>query len=150
MPRPILYLTQELDARPINCRIPSGEFRNQTVTDKTTPSICRRPLRRASEAQAFPDGTKDYIPLRSGAPKATANKVHIADTPMTWKNMHQHINWLNTTLVVIVPMIGFVSAYWVPLQLKTAIFAAIYYFNTGLGITAGELESLFRALFNYE
>jgi stearoyl-CoA desaturase (delta-9 desaturase) len=87
------------------------------------------------QAQAFPDGTKDYVPLRSGAPKSNANKVQ-----MTWKNIHQHINWLNTTLVVIVPMIGFISAYWVPLQLKTAIWAVIYYVNTGLGITAGKFR----------
>lgn len=93
------------------------------------------------QAQAFPDGTKDYIPLRSGAAKnSSANKVHISDVPMTWKNIHQHINWLNTTLVVIVPMIGFISAYWVPLHLKTAIFAVIYYVHTGLGITAGKFR----------
>lgn len=91
------------------------------------------------QAAAFPDGTSDYKPLRSGAAKYDPKKVHIADTPMTWKNIHQHINWLNTTLIVIIPMIGFVSAYWVPLQLYTAIWACIYYFNTGLGITAGKL-----------
>lgn len=90
------------------------------------------------QAQAFPDGTKDYIPLRSGASKANTNKVHISDVPMTWKNVHQHINWLNTTLVVIVPMIGFISAYWVPLHLKTALWAVFYYVHTGLGITAGK------------
>lgn len=88
-----------------------------------------------AQAQAFPDGTTEYKPLRSS--KYDLNKVHIADTPMTWANWHKHINWLNTTLIVFIPIIGFISAYWVPLRLYTAIFAVVYYFNTGLGITAG-------------
>lgn len=85
-------------------------------------------------AQPFPDGTKDYVPLRAGGAKKDANKVHIADTPMTWSNWPQHINWLNTTLVIFVPLAGFISAYWVPLQLKTALWAVFYYVHTGLGI----------------
>ncbi len=35
---------------------------------------------------------------------------------MTLKNWYQHINWLNTTLIIFVPLIGLVSAYWVQLQ----------------------------------
>lgn len=88
------------------------------------------------EAKAFPDGTTDYVPLRSRKTDNTA-KVHIADTPMTWSNWHKHVNWLNTTFIIFVPLVGFISAYWVPLHLYTAIFAVVYYFNTGLGITAG-------------
>ncbi|GAO15657.1 hypothetical protein UVI_02019260 [Ustilaginoidea virens] len=87
------------------------------------------------KAAAFPDGTTDYVPLRSQ--KTDLNKVHISETPMTWSNWHKHVNWLNTTFIILVPLAGFISAYWVPLQLNTAIFAVIYYFNTGLGITAG-------------
>lgn len=90
-----------------------------------------------ARAEAFPDGTTDYKPLRT-TQKYDAAKVHIADTPMTWSNLHKHINWLNTTFIVFIPMIGFISTYWVRLQWYTAIFAVIYYFNTGLGITAGE------------
>lgn len=90
-----------------------------------------------AQAAAFPDGTTDYKPLRSNG-KWDATKVHIADTPVTWSNIHKHINWLNTTFIIFIPMIGFISAYWVPLRFYTAIFAVIYYFNTGLGITAGK------------
>jgi stearoyl-CoA desaturase (delta-9 desaturase) len=56
---------------------------------------------------------------------------------MTWKNWHQHVNWLNTTLILIVPAIGLVSSTWVPLHFYTALFTVGYYFQTGLGITAG-------------
>ncbi|KAI6785173.1 Acyl-CoA desaturase-like protein [Emericellopsis cladophorae] len=89
----------------------------------------------AVQAKAFPDGTTDYKSLRNNG--ANEKKVHIADTPMTWSNLYKHIDWLNTLFIVIVPILGFVSTYWVPLQWKTAVFSIIYYFNTGLGITAG-------------
>lgn len=92
----------------------------------------------AEQAKGFSDGTVDYKPLRSSGSSADPKKVHIADTPMTWSNLHKHINWLNTTFIIIIPMIGFISTYWVPLRLNTAIFAIIYYFNSGLGITAGK------------
>lgn len=90
-----------------------------------------------AQASAFPDGTTDYVPLRAGG-KYDLKKVHISETPITWGNWYKHVNWLNTTFIVFIPLLGFVSAYWVPLKLATAIFSVIYYFNTGLGITAGK------------
>ena len=89
-----------------------------------------------SSAVAVPDGTTDYKPLRSKA--KDSKKTHISEQPMTWKNIHKHINWLNTFFIIIVPMMGLISSYWVPLHPYTAAFSVIYYFNTGLGITAGE------------
>lgn len=98
----------------------------------------------ATQASAFPDGTTDYKPLRVGK-GSDASKVHISETPMTWGNFHKHVNWLNTTFIVVIPALGFISTYWVPLQLYTAIFAVVYYFNTGLGITAGKLLATKKA-----
>ncbi|KAI0478796.1 delta-9 acyl-CoA desaturase [Xylariaceae sp. FL0804] len=86
-------------------------------------------------AQAFPDGTTDYKPIRSQ--KQDLRKPHITEYPITWGNWYKHVNWVNTTFIVFIPLLGFVSTYWTPLQLKTAVFALIYYFNAGLGITAG-------------
>lgn len=90
----------------------------------------------AVQAQAFPDGTTDYKPLRNV--KHDPKKVHISELPMTWSNWHQHINWLNTILIIGVPMMGFVASYWVPLRLNTLLFAVFYYFHCGIGITAGK------------
>jgi len=56
---------------------------------------------------------------------------------MTWRNWYQHINWVNTTGIVIVPFIGFLLSLSTPLKRPTLIWAIIYYFWTGLGITAG-------------
>ena len=36
-----------------------------------------------------------------------------------------------------IPIYGLIQAIWTPLQLKTAIWAVIYYYMTGLGVTAG-------------
>ncbi|KAL2753447.1 hypothetical protein ACRALDRAFT_1044231 [Sodiomyces alcalophilus JCM 7366] len=82
------------------------------------------------------DGTTDSAPARKGA-APDGKKPHITTQPITWGNWWQHVNWLNITLIVFVPMCGLIGSYWVQLQLKTAIFAVIYYFHTGLGITAG-------------
>lgn len=64
---------------------------------------------------------------------------HITDQVMTMRNWYKHINWLNITLVIGVPIYGLIQAYWVPLHYKTAIWAVVYYFMTGLGITAGTI-----------
>ncbi|KAI4603160.1 stearoyl-CoA 9-desaturase [Pestalotiopsis sp. 9143b] len=81
------------------------------------------------------DGTKDYKPLRGNG--YDLKKPHITETPITWGNWYKHVNWLNVTFIIGVPLAGCVAAYWTPLHLYTAIFSVIYYFNTGLGITAG-------------
>ena len=70
-------------------------------------------------------------------PKYNPSKPHITDLPMTWENWYQHVNWLNCTFIFGIPLIGCVAAFWTPLQFKTAVWAVIYYFCTGFGITAG-------------
>ena len=68
-------------------------------------------------------------------------KPHITETAMTKANWYKHVNWLNVTLIVGIPLYGVVQAFWTPLYLQTALFAVVYYFATGLGITAGEFPS---------
>ncbi|RYP66076.1 hypothetical protein DL769_006138 [Monosporascus sp. CRB-8-3] len=87
---------------------------------------------------SVPDGAKDYTPLRSTKQdRQDLRKPHITELPITRSNWYKHVNWLNTYFIIIVPLMGMVGAYFTPLQLKTAIFAFLYYFNSGLGITAG-------------
>lgn len=80
------------------------------------------------------DNVKAKIPANVKGP-------HISELPFTWQNWHQHINWLNTYFVVLVPLMGFIGAYYTPLRLYTAIFSVFYYAVTGIGITAGKLTS---------
>lgn len=78
-------------------------------------------------------------------PKATdsSKKVHIADTQINRHNWYKHVNWLNVFFILGIPLYGCIQALFVPLQLKTAIWAVTYYFFTGLGITAGMLPFFF-------
>ncbi|KAK3082176.1 stearoyl-CoA 9-desaturase [Coniosporium uncinatum] len=69
--------------------------------------------------------------------KYNPEKKHITEYPLTRENWYKHVNWLNVTLIVMVPLYGLITALWTPLKLKTAIFSMIYYYCTGLGITAG-------------
>ncbi|KAK0751036.1 hypothetical protein B0T18DRAFT_320288 [Schizothecium vesticola] len=89
----------------------------------------------AVQAEAFPDGTKDYVPLRKR--NYDIKKPHITDQPITLKNWYQHVNWLNTFFIIGIPLCGLVSTYWVRLRWETGVFAVAYYFFAGLGITAG-------------
>ncbi|KAH0389015.1 putative delta-9 desaturase, partial [Aureobasidium melanogenum] len=106
--------------------------------------LCNMPSHQPAAGMMAVD--PDYV--KQGSPMASKDepnrsksydpkKPHITDTPMTKANWYKHVNWLNVFLIVGIPMIGCVQAYWTPLYLKTAIWAVAYYFATGLGITAG-------------
>lgn len=62
---------------------------------------------------------------------------HISEQPWTVSNWHQHINWLNLILVVLIPLSGFISTLWVPINVKTLILGFGLYVMSGLSITAG-------------
>lgn len=64
-------------------------------------------------------------------------KLHISEQPITLCNWHRHVNWINTALILIIPVFGCIAAFYTHLRLSTAVWAIIYYFWTGLGITAG-------------
>jgi len=69
--------------------------------------------------------------------KKIATKTHIADQEITLKDWYKHIDWLNVTFILFIPMIGFYYAFYTPIVTKTIIWSFVYYFFTGLGITAG-------------
>lgn len=62
---------------------------------------------------------------------------HISDQPITWENWWKHLDILNIILIIIVPIVGCYYAWYTPLSYRTGIWAVVYYFNTGMGITAG-------------
>ncbi|CAG8185051.1 unnamed protein product [Penicillium salamii] len=64
-------------------------------------------------------------------------KLHISEQPVTLGNWHRHVNWVNTSLIVIVPLGGCVAAFYTKLHAATAAWCVLYYFWTALGITAG-------------
>lgn len=107
-----------------------------------------------AQAETFPDGTTDHVPLRKKnydirKPRTFPDERYavyqfdiltiaitdITETPITWANWYQHVNWLNTTFIIFIPLVGLISSYWIDLQFKTAVFAVAYYFFAGLGIS---------------
>jgi stearoyl-CoA desaturase (delta-9 desaturase) len=82
---------------------------------------------------------KKSEPNRSS--KYDPSKPHITESPITSANWYKHVNWLNVTLIVGIPLYGLIQAIWTPLRWQTALFAVVYYFMSGLGITAGECEA---------
>jgi hypothetical protein len=88
-----------------------------------------------ASTQQVPSMAKVSEPNRNK--KYDPKKPHITEEAITSANWYKHVNWLNVTLIIGVPIYGMIQAYWTPLQWKTAVFAFVYYFLTGLGITAG-------------
>jgi len=64
--------------------------------------------------------------------KYDPKKPHITDSPITRSNWYQHVNWLNVFFILGIPALGCVQAYFTPLKWQTAVWAVIYYLNTGL------------------
>uniref|UniRef100_A0A060T7B2 Acyl-CoA desaturase n=1 Tax=Blastobotrys adeninivorans TaxID=409370 RepID=A0A060T7B2_BLAAD len=73
----------------------------------------------------------------AAAASSGSAKTHISEQAFTLANWHKHINWVNTTIIAIIPAIGFLMVPFIPVHGKTLAWAFIYYFTTGLGITAG-------------
>lgn len=69
--------------------------------------------------------------------KPDTQRPHITEQPLTLSNWYLHVNWVNTTLILIVPLFGCVAAFFTELRPATAAWAILYYFWTALGITAG-------------
>lgn len=50
----------------------------------------------------------------------------------------QRINWLHLPLLAATPLLALYGVLTVPFDWRTYAFAVLYYFFSGLGITAGE------------
>ncbi|KAI6032430.1 hypothetical protein EDC04DRAFT_2500638, partial [Pisolithus marmoratus] len=56
---------------------------------------------------------------------------------VTWDNFLNELNWLHVAILGLTPILGVVGAYLTRLRWETAVWAVVYYYMTGLGITAG-------------
>ncbi|KAH8836098.1 delta 9-fatty acid desaturase protein [Flagelloscypha sp. PMI_526] len=60
--------------------------------------------------------------------------------PIQLKTLYREINWISTPVVLLPPILGLLSSYWGDIHsppIQNRVFAILYYFFTGLGITAG-------------
>ena len=60
--------------------------------------------------------------------------------PITLRSLWKEINVVSTLALTVVPALAFYGAMNVKLQWQTALWSVVYYFFTGLGITAGEFS----------
>ncbi|KAG0216547.1 hypothetical protein BGX28_000061 [Mortierella sp. GBA30] len=73
---------------------------------------------------------------------ATKNDFSVLNEPWTIGNFYKKLDWVHVLGLVFMPIYGFYMAFTsIALQQKTAVFAVAYYFFTGLGITAGKVDS---------
>jgi len=57
--------------------------------------------------------------------------------PITWKNLYKNLNVISCLALTIVPALAIYGAFTTRLTRQTFIWSVVYYFFTGLGITAG-------------
>jgi len=57
--------------------------------------------------------------------------------PWRWSNILNEIQWVSTIVLTATPLLAAYGIYTTPLQAKTFAWSVVYYFLTGLGITAG-------------
>ncbi|KZT11179.1 delta9-fatty acid desaturase [Laetiporus sulphureus 93-53] len=57
--------------------------------------------------------------------------------PITWSNWWKELNTLSVAILILVPVISIYGVLNVPLCWQTAVWSFLYYFITGIGITAG-------------
>jgi stearoyl-CoA desaturase (delta-9 desaturase) len=65
-------------------------------------------------------------------------KVHMSDmessTSLPW---YQNIAWVPVITLLVIPICGLISAFWIPLRPQTAIFSFLYLISVTLSVTAG-------------
>jgi len=57
--------------------------------------------------------------------------------PVTWGNLLQNIQWISFLAITVTPTVAIYGMFTTNFNWKTALWSVIYYFITGLGITAG-------------
>ncbi|CCK70987.1 stearoyl-CoA 9-desaturase KNAG_0F03250 [Huiozyma naganishii CBS 8797] len=88
-------------------------------------------------------GTKEvtdvHIDELTGKPISQKERKHISEQPWTLDNWHQHLNWLNVILVVLIPLAGWAVVFsgLIPLHRNVLYFSVFYFGLGGISVTAG-------------
>ncbi|KAK7470018.1 stearoyl-CoA 9-desaturase [Stygiomarasmius scandens] len=87
-----------------------------------------------------PDSSSEVVPIDLNIPDNYVSytlKNAKPLPPVTLSNLLHEINWISFSVITLTPLLGILGAYHVKLRWETALWSVIYYFCTGLGITAG-------------
>ncbi|GJE88813.1 delta9-fatty acid desaturase [Phanerochaete sordida] len=101
-------------------------------TRKTSPSQNAAPKPKKAEKEEVPADINipdNYVAwtLKSQKPRP----------PITWDNLLQNLQWVSLAVLTITPSIAIYGFFTHKLRWETFLWSVIYYFITGLGITAG-------------
>lgn len=110
-------------------RVVASGFGGKLMGTKSMTQVTAQEITRDSVAQLL---AKD-----KALKEKYSKEKHISEQPWTRENWAQHINWLNATLVVAVPVIGMILSYWIKPTRYTFALAFILYVFSGVSITAG-------------
>ncbi|OLL21732.1 Acyl-CoA desaturase [Neolecta irregularis DAH-3] len=64
-------------------------------------------------------------------------ELNIANQPFTLTNWYKKMNWISTIALIFPPVFGIYGFFTTPIDSRTFLWSVIWYFCTGLGITAG-------------
>lgn len=136
-----------------SCSVPVDHSDSETFSNEKPVSILFKELKKGeslslsslllythTHTQMSTTDTIVYAYTKSEARKPPMEKQQMPplfDEPTTLQNWHKHVNWVQSILLLGTPLIGLYGALTTELQTKTLIWAIIYYYITGLGITAG-------------
>ncbi|GBE87555.1 delta 9-fatty acid desaturase protein [Sparassis latifolia] len=83
---------------------------------------------------------KEDVPVDLGVPENYVSwtiKNQKPLPPITWSSLYKELNYLSLAILTITPSIAIWGAFHVKMRTETFWWCVVYYFITGLGITAG-------------
>jgi len=89
----------------------------------------------ASDSEGETTAVDDVSPDDNYVRKVLAKEKPLP--PITLRNLHKNINVISTLALTVVPLLSLYGALTTEVKWQTALWAVLYYFYTGLGITAG-------------
>ncbi|PWN44028.1 putative stearoyl-CoA desaturase [Ceraceosorus guamensis] len=131
----------------------TSEIRQRAGFEPIAPGLRTPPADQLSPPQSEDEEVDVAVPSRGGK-KAATNKLHPDDDipddyvtrtlerepalpPIQWKNLLSEIQWVSAIVLTTTPLLAVYGLCTTKMTWPTAIWSLIYYFWTGLGITAG-------------
>lgn len=118
---------------PVRSTPASMETLTPPITPKLNGSATSQPSKKFIE-------DPEHVPADANIPDNYVSytlKHQKSLPPISWDNWYKELNWLHVAILVGTPILGLAGSYYTRLRWETAIWSVVYYYMTGLGITAG-------------
>ncbi|KAG2367168.1 hypothetical protein BDR07DRAFT_1393819 [Suillus spraguei] len=118
---------------PVRSTPASMETLTPPITPKLNGSATSQPSKKFIE-------DPEHVPADANIPDNYVSytlKHQKSLPPISWDNWYKELNWLHVAILVGTPILGLAGSYYTRLRWETAVWSVVYYYMTGLGITAG-------------